>query len=111
MKLNKLRQLIKEELTKVLTEEIVINRSKLADLLKDNGVYNNDNFIRTGNPSQSFLQDLIAQLEDKGISTADIYVDQPKLTDFSTKLNPSDFPSDYHSSKNTGYMGAKYTGD
>jgi hypothetical protein len=107
MKLNKLRQLIKEELTKVLTEEIVINRSKLADLLKANGMGNHDNFIRTGNPSQKFLQDLIAQLEDKGISTADVYIDQPELTHSSTKLSPSDFPS----SKSTGYMGAKYTGD
>ena len=100
MKLNNLRQLIREELAKALNEEMIINRNKLADLLKANGMGDHDNFIRTGNPSQEFLQDMVDQLENKGISTVDIYVKKPKLTHASSKLSPSDFPS----KKSKGYM-------
>lgn len=103
----KTKMINRGQLKKIVKEEMQISRRELADLLKANDMGEHDNFIRTGNPSQKFLQDMIDRLESKGIPTAGIYVEKPQITHSTSvsKINPYDEPA------SKGYMGSKYRGD
>jgi hypothetical protein len=124
MKLNNLRQLIKEELHKVINEGVLIPKKEIiANVLAAANIPDEIfapqsksmavNFIENGNPSESYLEKIIDILNSNGIDVSSIYAPEPEKKPFTkttskSEVNPYDMPGGQPS---IGYMGARSTGD
>jgi len=124
MKLNNLRQLIKEELHKVINEGALISKKEtIANVLAAANIPDEAfapqsksmavNFIENGNPSELYLDKIIDILNSNGIDVSSIYAPEPEREPFTPstpepEINPYDMPGGRPS---RGYMGARSTGD
>jgi hypothetical protein len=124
MKLNNLRQLIKEELHKVINEGVLIPKKEIiANILAAANIPDEIfapqsksmavNFIENGNPSEIYLEKIIDILNSNGIDVASIYAPEPEKKPYTPsgpkpEINPYDTVAGRPS---IGYMGARSTGD
>lgn len=120
MKLNNLRQLIKEELTKALNENLIPEKYTIADILekadipdeeftpqrKSTAVY----FMREGRPSEFYLNKIVDILKKYDVDVSAIYAPKPEPKPYVPSGTPSRI-NPYDDKPSRGYMGAKYRGD